>query len=235
MLDRIEIEWLQQVIGGAILQACDRIGHGPIGCDDHDFDVGADSLDPAKELPAVNPRHPEIGDHDVGKLLLENFERTKAPVGFEDIRAQIAQAACEQLPLAGVVVDDQEARMQVHGRSPPARRSRMASAPPPSRLRNSAVPPCSCATLRTSASPSPVPCARPVTKWIERPPLKTRIQPWSLVTHYDANARPHARHRNRDAPSGRTGLDGVADQVNESPAHGGLVDPGAGGIAGILD
>ena len=70
---------------------------------------GLDLLDLRQELDAVHPRHPEVGEHDIGIGLLEEEQSRARVVGPRHFVAILAQQRLECRRGVHLVVDHDEA------------------------------------------------------------------------------------------------------------------------------
>src|SRR5439155_24902203 len=85
-----------------------------------DLDARPLTADAVEELEPAHPREGEVGEHQVGLLLLELRDRVDGVVDGKHAVALGAQRVGQRLAHGGVVIDDEDSRLGAH-RFPPFR------------------------------------------------------------------------------------------------------------------
>lgn len=120
---------------------------------------GVDPAHGRDQREAVGPRHGEVGHDEVGPVLLELRLAVHAVDGGERVVAGQGQLPAQALADGGVVVHDQDERLDaghsIASVSRNAGRSRRAIVPPPGLSTRASVPPFASVRLRAMMSPSP--------------------------------------------------------------------------------
>ena len=100
-------ERLDQVLEGAMAEGqLDRLQRR-VGRDHHDLDGGIDPLDAAQDLEAVDLRHLDVEDDQVGPELGQLIERAARAVGRLDLVVRLEDHA-QRFTRAHLVVDDED-------------------------------------------------------------------------------------------------------------------------------
>ncbi len=135
-----------------------------VGGDDHDRRVRAQRLDPFEKLDATEPRHHEIGEHQIVLVLLEQGGALDAVLGHVHRPALLAQGVGHGDPQERLVLDDQQpVSADFHPTSFSLSSSAIAAmmtrnvVPLPTEVSSSIRPPWAATILPLTARPSPVP------------------------------------------------------------------------------
>ncbi len=101
------VEWLGQVVVGALLHRLDRALDGALAREHDDRRVGVVGPQGREEGETVHAGHDEVTDHDGGRLLRRALQRLDAIPGARDLVPPESEEVGE--PLAGgvVILDDQ--------------------------------------------------------------------------------------------------------------------------------
>ena len=108
MRDLVELERLGDVVERAELHRADRSVRAAERGHDQDRGLGVGRLDPGKRLDAVELRHADVHDHQVGARFLDLFNDLDAGRRFDHSEALISEQLLEQRADGGVVVSDED-------------------------------------------------------------------------------------------------------------------------------
>ena len=114
MQDLVRRERLGDVVVRAPLDRVDRGLDAALSGDHDDLDARPLTADAVEELEPAHPREGEVGEHQVGLLLLELRDRVDGVVDGKHAVALGAQRVAQRLAHGGVVIDDEDSRLGAH-------------------------------------------------------------------------------------------------------------------------
>ena len=110
----VDVDRLGQVVGGARAHGRDRgLDRAERGHHDH-RQVGVALAQACQQLDAVHAGHLQVGEHQVGRELLQLAQRLEPVGGGLDLVALVAQELGERGARVDLVVDDQDASLVFH-------------------------------------------------------------------------------------------------------------------------
>ena len=112
LLDRLD-----EIVVGAVVEALDDVLEVALGGqhdDRHERQAGV-GLQRLEGFDAVHARHHDVENDDVGFQRAGLFEAFDAVAGGRDLVALRAQAQLDDLPVVGIVIDDEDEGLFAHG------------------------------------------------------------------------------------------------------------------------
>ena len=106
---------LDQVVVGAAVQALDAVGRAILGGQQQDRDI-AFGPEPSRNLEAVDARHHDVEDGEVGHALAGAGQRDLAVGRDFDLVTLVDQGATQRGRDLGIVVHDQDVGLLGHAR-----------------------------------------------------------------------------------------------------------------------
>ena len=104
------VEGLGDVVERADFDGLHRGVHGAVGGDDDDRDLGGERVDGLQQLEPSELWHHQVGDHDVGAILLELGQALLAILCDRDVEAVATQHGRQDLAQIRLVIDHQHLR-----------------------------------------------------------------------------------------------------------------------------
>lgn len=114
MADGVHVVGLRQIIEGAAPDGLHRPLHVAEGGHQDHRDVGGQLLQPLQELDAVQIRHPDVGDHQVGGLAGELGQGLSPVGGGMDLMTFGGEHPAQQVSAGRVVIHHEDARPLSH-------------------------------------------------------------------------------------------------------------------------
>ena len=160
----VDIEGFRQILEGAAFVGGDRVVEVGVGGHHDDRQLRPCRVDAAQHLETRLPRHADVGHQHIGSIGAKRLQRRLRRLEEPRQHATALQGALEHPPDGGVIVDQPDAqRTGAHGAPSAPNGSVTANTVRPRSLSNSMWPPLRVTISCATASPRPVPLARPVT------------------------------------------------------------------------